>query len=75
MEYFADFLISCNWYGDTAINSHTDTYIVTSIVKQQMFLNPAVASKSWCGEKFYKFSLNSMYCFYTAIIKCTNGTK
>jgi hypothetical protein len=52
MEYFADFLISCNWYGDIAINPHTDTYIVTSLDKQQVFLNTTVASKSWCDEKF-----------------------
>jgi hypothetical protein len=45
MEYFADFLIPCNLYGDIAIYPHTDTYIVTSIAKQQVFLNKTVASK------------------------------
>jgi hypothetical protein len=52
MEYFADFLISCKWYGDIAISPHTDNYIVTSIAKQQVFLNTAVASKIWGDEKF-----------------------
>jgi hypothetical protein len=45
MEYFAYFMISCNLYGDLAINPHTDTYIVTSIAKQQVFLNTTAASK------------------------------
>ena len=63
MKYFADFLIQCNWYSDIEINSHTDTYIVTSTAKQQVFHNPTVSNKSWCDDKFYMFSLNSVWTF------------